>query len=112
VAKPPVFDFVTTRSGDQAVIRVVGELDAATGPRLHDELDALASGGMPRVTVDLAKLTFISSAGLSVLVTALGRVREMGGDLCLQAPSPLAVKVFEMTGLTSLFAVTAQSGPG
>jgi len=111
VGRPPVFDLVTTRADDQAVVRVVGELDAASGPRLHDELDALARGGIPRVTVDLAKLTFISSSGLGVLVTALTRVREMGGELCLQGLSPLATKVFGMTGLSSLFPVSTSGGP-
>ncbi len=111
MAKPPVFDLMTTRIGEEAVVRVVGDLDAATGPRLHDELDALAGGGMPRVTVDLAKVTFLSSSALSVLVAASARLRGMGGDLRLQAPSPLAMKVLEMTGLSGLLAITAQGSP-
>ncbi len=111
VAKPPVFDLVTTSAGGHAVVAVMGDLDAATCGRLDDELVALVGGGSPRVTVDLAKLTFIGSSGLGTLVAAVGRMRVAGGDLRLQAPTPLALRVLELTGLSSLFAISAPSAP-
>ena len=60
--------------------------------------------------MDLGELVFIDSSGLSVLVTGLKRLREAGGDLALRSPNPAAMKVFEITGLTSVFAIGHEAG--
>jgi len=60
-----------------------GELDLATAPQLHDEFVGLVNRGIQTVTVVMAQLGFIDSTGLGVLVTALKRSREHGGDLTL-----------------------------
>lgn len=93
------------------MVKVVGELDAATAPRLDKELVRLAGGGTPRITLDLAEVTFISSPGLSVLVAGRRHLREMGGELALQSPTPMTMKVLEITGMAGVFAITAQGGP-
>ena len=102
----PTFDLFTVGSEDEAVVKVVGELDLATAPRLRDVLVDLANHGANHVTVDLAGMDFIDSTGLSVLITALKRMRERGGDLALHSPSAAAMKVFEITGVTSVFAIS------
>ena len=56
--------------------------------------------------MDLAQLDFIDSTGLYVLVSGLKRLRELGGDLGLRSPKPSAMKLFEMTGLSALFAIS------
>jgi len=55
-------------------------------------------------TVDLGRLDFIDSTGLVVFVGGLKGLREHGVDLALRSPSASARKVFEITGLTELFA--------
>ena len=91
---------------DAAVVSLSGDLDVATAPRLRDELLGLSNRGIRAVMVDLAQLEFIDSSGLGVLVSALRRFREHGGDLALQSPKPAALKIFEMTGLTTVFAIS------
>ena len=85
---------------------LTGELDIATAPRLREEFQRLAKSGIRAVTVDLARLTFIDSTGLSVLVMAMKRLRHDGGDLALRSPNATALRVFEVTGLTKVFAIT------
>jgi anti-sigma B factor antagonist len=82
-----------------------GELDIATAPRLRDELLWLVKSGVRCVTVDLARVTFIDSTGLSVLVMAMKRFRHDGGDLELRSPNPATLHVFDLTGLTKVFAI-------
>ena len=100
------FDVDTTRTGADAVVRVIGELDVASAPRLRDELVDLVQHGVRAVTVDLAQLDFIDSTGLTVLAGGLKRLREQGGDLILRSLNPNAMKVFEITGLTKVFTIT------
>ncbi len=84
-----------------------GELDLATAPRLRAELLWLIAGGVREVIVDLADLDFIDSTGWSVLVMAMNRLRQEGGDLVLQSPQPGTLRVFELTGLTKVFSISS-----
>jgi len=48
---------------------------------------------------------FLDSTGLGVLVGGLKRLRTNGGDLSLVCTQPRILKVFEITGLTSVFSI-------
>ena len=87
-------------------VRLLGELDMSTAPRLKDELSRLAADGATTVTVDLSDLAFIDSTGLTVLITGLKRFRQEGGDMMLRSPTPATRKVLEITGLTDVFSIS------
>ena len=98
------FALHTDQDGDAAVVRVVGELDLATAPQLRQLLVDLVARGSRHVTLDLADMAFIDSTGLRVLVAGLQRLRDCDGELALRSPSAAALRVFEITGLTTIFA--------
>lgn len=106
------FDIVALRSGQAAVVRVRGELDLSTAPLLDKQLVRLADEGVQDVTIDLADLDFIDSSGLSALVAGLKRLREQGGDLELRSLKPRMLRMLEITGVTSVFRLVGDSGPG
>lgn len=89
------------------VVSATGEIDVATAPPLRDRLQALATSGKSTVVVDLLGVTFLDSTALGVLVGALKRCRESGGDLPLVITEPRILKVFEITGLTGVFPIYA-----
>jgi anti-sigma B factor antagonist len=91
--------------GDVAVLAVSGEVDVATVPRLREQLHGLVASGTPRIVVNLDAVDFLDSTGLGVLVGALKRVRNNGGELALVCTSPRIRKVFEVTGLTKVFSL-------
>ena len=107
----PTFALLTDHDGDAVVVRVVGELDLATAPQLRELLVDLVARGSRHVTLDLADMAFIGSPGLEVLVAGLQRLRDFGGELALRAPSATASRVFEIAGLTTIFADTIGNGP-
>ena len=100
------FGIVVVESDDRVVLRLTGELDVATAPRVRAELLSLVQRGACTVSIDMASLSFIDSSGLSVLVGGLKRLRESGGDLVLESPSANAMKVLEITGLTRVFSIS------
>ncbi len=68
---------VETDDGRQAVIiEVTGELDLASSPALEQELEQGAAARAEFVIVDLRRLEFMDSTGLSVLVRAHQRASE------------------------------------
>lgn len=95
---------VSERDG-WSVLEVGGEIDVATAPRLREQLISLVNSEQFRIVVDLQHVDFIDSTGLGVLIGALKRVRTHDGDLALACSEPRILKVFEITGLLTVFAV-------
>jgi anti-sigma B factor antagonist len=52
-----------------AVYRIAGRIDGLTSQDLESAVDPALSGGTPRIIFDMREVTFISSAGLRVVVT-------------------------------------------
>ena len=90
---------------DHAVVKVSGEVDLATSPRLRDALVEITDENEPRVVVDLEDVGFIDSTGIGVLVGGVKRARSHGGDLALVCTQRRILKVLEITGLLQVFDV-------
>jgi anti-sigma B factor antagonist len=101
----PPFHVGVSRSDGRVVIGVEGELDLATAPQLRDSLVALSEEGQTQVVLDLTRLSFIDSTGLSVLVMALNRARADGGSVLLRNPSQSVLRILEITGLVLVFTI-------
>jgi anti-sigma B factor antagonist len=88
--------------GDCAVLRITGELDAYTAPFLRDRMRDLTAVGVRHVIADLRRVDFLDSTGLGVLVGGLKRFREHGGSLAPVVTKSSILKIFQITGLTSV----------
>jgi anti-sigma B factor antagonist len=66
--------------------RLAGRLDSDTAPELERALQPLVGG-------DIAELTFLSSAGIRVLVAARKGLRARGGTLVLSRAQPQVATV-------------------
>ena len=97
--------FEVDQRGDYTVLAVRGEVDVYTAPRLRERLIELVSQGSHQVVVDLEGVDFLDSTGLGVLVGGLKRLRSHDGDMILVCTQPRILKVFEITGLTKVFAI-------
>ena len=87
------------------VLRLAGEIDVATAPRLRDRLVQLVTEGPPQLVVDLSGVTFIDSMGLGALVSGLKRARAHDGDLRLAGATDHVAKVLAITRLDQAFVV-------
>jgi len=94
------------RSDGSAVVTVRGEIDVASAPQLRGHLHELCTEEITDITVDLREVTFLDSSALGVLVGALRRCRESGTGFRLIINSPRLLKIFEITGLTSVFEIS------
>jgi anti-sigma B factor antagonist len=88
----------------QPVIVARGEIDVATSPLLRSELTSALALQPRELTLDLEGVSFVDSSGLGVMVGALKRLREAGGERFAIVQAQDAVrKVFDITGLNALF---------
>jgi anti-sigma B factor antagonist len=92
-------------SSADAVVRVtaVGEVDSSSAPLLRAELDtALDAGELRELVVDLDGVTFLDSAGLSVLAGAHRRAAGCDVRLRVLASSRAVIRPLQITGLWDL----------
>ena len=75
---------VSARPGRACTVVVVrGEIDMESMPMLEDQLGEIMDAGARHVVLDFAGVTFMDSSGLSMIVTLLERLSDIGGRLCL-----------------------------
>ena len=86
-----------------AVVRVDGTIDSFTVASFRQALADLISS--EDLVIDLARLSFIDSAGLGALVGVIRRVRESGGQVAIACSSPLGARVLKSAGLDRLVLV-------
>ena len=91
------------RGHERDVVVVVGELDGATVPRLHELVATLVTAGSRDVVLDLRDMTFVDSSGLGGMLGARRLLEELGGSLVLRAPTTKTRKVLAMGGLEGVF---------
>ncbi len=80
-------------------LKLVGELDTHTAPQLASRLATLDPSD--DATLDLSSTTFISSAGLSVILSAQRRLDDGGGSLRVTDPTPPVARLIELSGLAT-----------
>ena len=83
---------------DTAWLRLAGELDVATTPRLTRVLRALRAR---LVVLDLRELAFMDSCGVHAIVNAGARARQLGRRLVLLRGPPRVDRIFRLTGSSS-----------
>ncbi len=89
-----------TQDGSDWVIRLRGELDMMSAPRLAEALEQAPEGG--QVVIDLGGVQFMDSIGLRALLVAHKASQRDGGRLRLRrGPEPVQ-RVFRITGTESL----------
>jgi anti-sigma B factor antagonist len=89
---------------DAQVVHIGGDLDVYTAPQLRETLEGLDLTGKT-VVLDMARVHFIDSTALGVLVAALQQSRAVDGDLLLVFDDPYLRKIFRITGFDTLFSI-------
>lgn len=91
------------KDGAALTVSLEGRLDTLTSP----QLDAVLKAELPGVTdltIDLASLEYVSSAGLRVLLSAQ-KVMNAQGKMTVLNPNETISEIFEVTGFSDILTV-------
>ena len=93
-------EFEKKDDGKTLVIKLFGDLDSMNTPeleqRIRQELD-----GVSDLTLDLAGLDYVSSAGLRVFLTLTKRMRGQGNMRIIHTGNEV-MEIFKVTGFEKL----------
>lgn len=87
------------KNGTELTVEVVGRLDSLTAPDLEERLEE-SYDGVEKLILDLAKLEYISSAGLRVLLGA-SQVMDEQGEMVVRNLTQPVRDVIELVGFDS-----------
>jgi anti-anti-sigma factor len=91
----------------EAVVRLVGEIDMLTAPRLAATVNDLLGEPPPRVVLDMTGVTFCDSQGLGTLVVLSRKATTAQSVLVLVNVADFLIRVLDITGLRSALMISA-----
>lgn len=103
-----------TEHPDAIWLRLSGELDILTTPKLAGELDTIVRRATLDVVVDLRQAVFVDSAGLQLLLGTQRRLSQASRHLSVVCDEGPVRRVIEMTRLEEALGLIsgAEAGDG
>ena len=92
------------KTGDLLVIRLNGRLDANWCGHVQNALASAIRDGEHRIHLDMAQVSYVSSAGLRVLLTSYKQLKGINGVFGIVPVSDSVRSVLELAGLDMLIA--------
>jgi anti-sigma B factor antagonist len=97
--------------GADAYVVLSGELDGATAAFLVRTLVEVNETLEGDLVLDINQLSFIDSTGLSVFVSQQKQLHASGKRLVIHAPTPMARRLFQITGLEDVLTIELPDEP-
>lgn len=89
--------------GSILILRLSGRLDTNTAPMLQKEIDQIKPE-QNILVINMAKLDYVSSAGLRVLLLAQKKMQQYGSMKITNANEGI-LEVFEITGFADIVTI-------
>ena len=93
------------KTGIVKIVGLKGRLDVSTAPGVEKRLLEIIDQGDNRLVLDFSELSYISSLGLRVLISAAKQVQHANGKLALAAINDHIMEIFRLAAFTSIFAI-------
>ena len=90
-------------NASELTVSLTGRLDTVTAPELEKELKA-SLDGVSALTIDMAALEYISSAGLRVLLSAQKTMNKQG-EMKVVHVGETIMEIFEVTGFSDILSI-------
>ena len=93
------------RDADAVVLSAEGIVDMAAAPTLTDRIRAILRERPAVLVVDLTGVAFLATAGMSVLMEADRKCKELDISFRVVAQGPVTVKSMQILGIDDLLAI-------
>ena len=90
-------------NGAELTVTITGRLDTTTAPQLEAEFKQ-SINGVEKLILDFAKLEYLSSAGLRVLL-AVQKAMNKQGEMIIKNVNDTINEIFEVTGFIDILTI-------
>lgn len=95
-----IMNIIKETNGRKLTVKIEGRLDTSTAPELSEVLDNSLSD-FDSLVLDLAKLEYVSSAGLRVILSAHKKMSAKEGMAIINS-SEAVHEIFDITGFSDI----------
>lgn len=103
-ADPAPFEIAKRQVDGAVVVSVSGEVDMLSAPQLDEAIHTALADGPAALIIDLSKVDFLASAGMTVLVTAQAEVAPPT-RFAVVANGPATSRPIKLTGLDGVLSL-------
>lgn len=103
---PQHFDVAVEWLEETVIVTVSGELDLVTAPQLSESMELVLERKPERVVIDLSRVSFLASAGMSLLASTHQKLSE-GIGFAVVADGPSTGRPLSLVGLDQVFGIYA-----
>lgn len=104
-----IFEIKEQNGGIYATVS--GRLDTPASVLAQEEMAPLMENADKEIVLDFARLDYISSSGLRLLLTLRKQAAARGGNVIIEHVSEEILKVLTMTGFVNIFEVRGFKEP-
>jgi anti-sigma B factor antagonist len=87
------------------VVQLEGEIDLHVSPEVSKALRTAVAKKPKVLVVDLAKVTYLDSSGLAVLIEGMQKVQEYGGKFALASVQESVKHILDIARLDQVFQI-------
>jgi anti-sigma B factor antagonist len=99
-------EIFTTQYKRCDVVKVNGRIDSASAPQLQEEFNKILDANSYHIVLNMVDVSFISSAGLRVLITTQKNCKKFNrGELVLTKVPENIKAALDLAGFTALFQI-------
>jgi anti-anti-sigma factor len=102
-------EIVTQQLGEALEVKVKGRLDNYWTEHLRGNLEEVIRGGAHGIRLNLSEISFLSSAGVGLLVKFHTQLKGIGGSFVITSPSERVKQVLDLCRLSTI--LLAQTTP-
>jgi anti-anti-sigma factor len=102
-------EIVTQQLGDALEVKVKGRLDNYWTEHLRGNLEEVIRGGAHGIRLNLSEISFLSSAGVGLLVKFHTQLKGIGGSFIVTSPSERVKQVLDLCRLSNILLVQTTS---
>ena len=99
----PMLNITKKIDNKKMVIALAGKLDTTTAPEL-EQIVKTSLDGVTELTIDMKELSYISSAGLRVLLFAQKTMNQQG-SMTIRNVNAVVAEIFEVTGFSEILTI-------
>ena len=91
--------------GDVLVVRLKGRLDVVAAQTVETKMLGIISGGQRKVIMNLCEVSYLSSAGIRVLLTVATKLKPISGRLIVCAVSANVLHILTVSGFVHVIEI-------
>lgn len=95
----------TTSQTEKGILVLAGEIDLHRSPEIREMIAPIVEQKVPRLLIDLSKVSYVDSSGLAIFIETLQRVQAYGGSFGLFGLPESVRAIFHIACLDQVFRI-------